>query len=239
MTRRQWRSPERIPPLPSAEGIELPAGPGPRLATGFAWRARALANALGHGLKRCPDVGSAHGVARRLDAALALARAFLPACESFGVSDPEGVVAARLAAEPVPWPESWAELAIADVVMGIAGELALDAVRDSSRRELAAAAGAVEWPASAFGVDALQELAGDARNRPCLQLLVDRWVPVAAHALGRPDSTAEPELLADRIKRTPAASGLRHLRERLAESLAAMGLGLPEADRAGIRWPAG
>jgi 1,2-phenylacetyl-CoA epoxidase catalytic subunit len=119
-------------------------------------------------------------------------------------------------------------------VFAAALERAVASCGGSSDDRLArAASSALPFP-RAFGGEVLAELAACEKNRPCLQLLVDRWVPAAAMAFGRPGSAAETALLERRVKTVSAADGLARYGRDLAASLSRLGLTLPDPQRIGI-----
>ena len=63
-------------------------------------------------------------------------------------------------------------------------------------------------PVAPQGGETLAALAEDAKNRDCLQILVDRWMPAAVRVWGRPGSPGELPLLQGRIKPRPAEEAL-------------------------------
>lgn len=238
MTRRAFLSPRRVPSLPDAAGFVPPAEPLARLLLGLAWRSHAFAGSLGHGLRRAPAGEPARRVARRIEAAVELSRAALAvAAGRPGGEELPSLVERRLAAEPMPWIESWAEACVADLLVGAVAAEAIDALRGSSDAGLASVAEGCDPGASAFGADGLAAMDADPGDRQCVQLLVDRWAPLALQCLGRPDSPVEPNLLEARIKTMSAAESLRRVLKSLREALEPHGLALPDAARMGLVLP--
>jgi hypothetical protein len=227
-----WRSPARVPPLVDPATVRLPPEPLARLALGGAWRTRALAHSLAHGLRRVP--ASAHLVVVGRIGALLEASDVLARHPALG-DDAERLVQSELVRERLPAAESWAEVALADVLCGGAIDAALDGLR-GSKDSVLSAAGALPR-GGAFGDAALDVLGADTRNRWCLQILVDRWAASCAQVFGKPGAEGEAALVAARTKPVAAADLLRGWLSSSEERLEAWGLALPDAQYMGIDVP--
>ncbi len=226
-----------LPPPVDPTGARFPAEPVPRLALGGAWRTRAFAHALAHGLRRVPGGEPQAAVAARIAAALRASDAFLAHPSLATGDDPETLVQARLRAEPLPNCESLAEVAMADVLFGSALDQQLRALAGSSDSAIAAAARAVT-PAPAFGAPIIAALAHDPPNRRCLQILVDRWLGAACLVFGRPGTVADAEL-GQRGVRPAAREALASYLGRIEEQLWGWGLQATDAPFMGIIAPDG
>jgi 1,2-phenylacetyl-CoA epoxidase catalytic subunit len=232
-----WRSPAMLPPPVNPADVVPPADPVARLALGAAWRLRAFGHALAHGLRRVP--GGRHHVAvvDRLRQALLGSDAFLAHPALSGGEDPERLAQARFRLEPLPNCESWAEVAMADVLYGGALDRGIAALARSSDAAMAEAARAAV-PAEPFGLPVLRALAADPRNRQCLQILVDRWLPSACHAFGRPGTAVDADLAARGV-RPAALTALGPWLERIEDELWHLGLQATDAQFMGIVAPDG
>jgi 1,2-phenylacetyl-CoA epoxidase catalytic subunit len=221
-----------LPPPVDPASVARPTDAVARLALSAAWRLRALAHALAHGLRRAPS--SHHrAVCRRIDALLQASDAFLAvdALAKCG-EDPDRLVLARLADEPLPQPESWAETSLADVLHGGAMASAIGALRKSSEPSLAHAA-AVGLGES-FGAPVLAELAAHEPNRACLQMLVDRWATNSCVIFGRPGSAADADLVARNVKARPSGAALLAWLAEIEGVIGSWGSCLPDAELMGI-----
>ena len=221
-----------LPPPVDPASVTQPTDPVARLALGSAWRLRALAHGLAHGLRRVP--ASHHRrVTSRVDALLAASDAFLsvPALADCG-EDADRLVRARLAEEPLPYPESFAELSLADALHGGALDRAFRALRESSDSALASAARSNLG--ETFGSEVLSALAADAANQDCLQMLVDRWAADCCKVFGKPNSALDARLVASRIKTSAAAGALLAWLAETEAILKPWGLCMPDAQLMGI-----
>lgn len=234
MSERTWRSAPRIPPLPDPAAAKFPEDPLGRLALGGAWRTRAFGHALAHGLRRAPAPAQ-HAVVERIAACLRASDGFLVACRSAGLAGAEDLLAARLVREPLPLVESWAELGVADALFGEALGAAAAGLRGSSDAALAAAAQAALPPG--FGSRVLDETCNDRRNRPCVQLLVDRWMPAALEVFGRPGTPGDEQLAARGVKPVRSAELADRFLSAALPRLEAWGLEIPDPLRMGLVLP--
>ena len=237
MSRRTWRSAPRVPALVDAGAVRFPEEPLQRLAFAGAWRSRGFAHALGHGLRRAPAAAQRE-VLRRADRALSTSDAFLAACEAGGLADAPTLVEARLSLEPIPQVESWAELAVADALMAGAGSAALGGIVDAALPELAAAARSFPVEAG-FGEDVLDGLCEDTENRACIQLLVDRWMPVAIQSFGRPRTSGDARARDAAVKTAASEELLERWLRDVEPRLRACGLEVPDALMMGLDLPQG
>ena len=230
-----WRSPAMLPLPVDPASVTPPAEPLPRLALGAAWRLRGFAHALAHGLRRVP--GGAHHLAvlARIERALLGSDAFLAHPSLPAGEEPERLVQARLRLEPLPNCESWAEIAMADVLYGSALDRQIAALSRSTEPGLAECA-RLAVPGESFGRPLLRVLCADPRNRPCLQILADRWLPASCHVFGRPGSAADAPLAAAGT-RPAALDALRAFLARAEEELWSLGLQAPDAQFMGIIAP--
>lgn len=226
-----------VPPPVDPASVTPPAEPLPRLALGGAWRLRAFGHALAHGLRRVPGGEHHLAVLRRIESALRGSDAFLAHPSLSAGDDPERLVQARLRLEPLPNCESWAEVATADALMGRALDLQVAALRDSSDASLAEAARHAT-PAAPFGARVLTELCADARNRQCVQILVDRWLAFPAHVFGKPGTAAD-DALAGAGVRPRSAEALGAFVTEVESSLWDLGLEFTDPAFLGIIVPEG
>lgn len=226
-----------LPPPVDPASVTPPEDPVARLALGGAWRLRAFAHALAHGLRRVP--GGPHHLAVLARAARALegSDAFLAHPSLSGGDDPELLVQARLRLEPVPNCESWAEVAMTDLLYGTALDQQIAALARSRDASVAEAA-RMAVPGESFGRPVLRGLAADPRNRQCLQILVDRWLAHACHVFGRPGSPAD-EALAGAGVRPSSVDALGAYLARVEDELWGMGLEATDAQFMGIAAPPG
>jgi len=224
-----------LPPPVDPASVTPPADPLPRLALGAAWRLRAFAHALAHGLRRVPGGPHHLAVMRRIERALQGSDAFLAHPSLSGGEDPERLLQARLRGEPLPNCESWAEVAMADVLYGSALDAALAGLSRSKDASIAEAAG-LAAPAESFGRPVLRGLSADPRNRQCLQILVDRWLPSSCHAFGHPASAGSEEMTRAGIRPRAAEALGRHLAAAERE-LWDMGLEATDAQFMGVVAP--
>lgn len=226
-----------LPPPVEPASVTPPSDPVARIALGGAWRLRAFAHALAHGLRRVP--GGAHHLAvlARAERALHGSDAFLAHPALSGGEDPERLVQARLRPEPVPNCESWAEVAMADMLLGSALDQQVAALARSSDASLAEAA-RLAVPGEGFGRPVLRALAADPRNRPCLQILIDRWLAAACHVFGRPGSNHDEALSAAGV-RPASATALASYLTRIENEVWGMGLEATDAQFMGIIAPGG
>jgi 1,2-phenylacetyl-CoA epoxidase catalytic subunit len=217
--------------------LVFPGDPVTRLAFGAAWRERALGHALGHGCRRVPGGAIQAAVLGRMAHSLAASDAFLAACEELGCRDAELLVQARLLQEPLPYVESLAEACIAELLFAGALDAGLAALAGTSHVAVAKAIRSAGSPPAPFGGEVLDALAREQVNRPCLQLLVDRWMPPAIRAFGRPGSAAETSLLDARVKLVPTATVVAGFLGRCEERLQGLGLVVRDGPRMGVELP--
>ena len=237
MTFVSRRSPWMVPRPAGAEQARRPEDPVQRLLLAAAWRPRAFAVSLAAALGRIPG-GALPALHERIGGLLQASAGFAELLRASGLDDAETQVQARLADEPLPTCASWAEVAIAEATFGRALAQAFDALRGSEHETVAAAAARAGAPC-AGAAEALDELARDAKNRECLQILVDRWMPAAVRVLGRPGRPAEPALHEARIAVDAPETALAAFLSGVEGRLHAAGLWLPDAARMGVEVPAG
>lgn len=229
------RSPWMVPPPPGPDDGLAPEDALLRLLLSTAWRPRALAVSLAAGLGRIPDGAGQEELSHRVTRLLRSSNAASRLAVERGLEETERIVASRLAAAPLPTCASWAECLLADAIYGRALELAAAELNHSSDLAIAS----LTRPGPARGGSTLAALAADAKNRECLQILVDRWMPAAVRVFGRPGAACEPELLDSRIKPRPAVEALADFLADIETRLGQLGLWVPDAARMGVSVPAG
>lgn len=238
MTFISRRSPWMVPRPAGPDDAAKPDEPVLKLALSAAWRPRALAASMAAALGRVPGGGPQVEVHGRIGRLLGSSEAWCAVLRSRGLAECETLVQARIAAEPVPTCASWAEVAVADATFGLALEAAYGDLAGSADAELAAAARDA-GPAPAIDGSVLADLASDAKNRDCLQILVDRWLPAAVQVFGRPGNASEPPLLESRIKRRASEKALAGFLDDLERKMQGLALWLPDAARMGVTAPQG
>lgn len=232
-----WRSPSVLPPDLDPRSVTPPASPAARLALGGAWRLRAFAHSLAHGLRRVPGGDSQRAVVARIERALAGSDALLEHPALGGDHASELLVQARLVLEPLPFAMSWAEVAMADTLYGRALDAQLAALAGSADAAIAQAA-RLAAPAPPFGAPVIAALARDAPNVACLSILVDRWLAHACHVFGRPGSAGD-EALASAGVRPRALAALGAFLVEVENDLWGWGLEATDAQFMGIIAPEG
>jgi 1,2-phenylacetyl-CoA epoxidase catalytic subunit len=238
MTFVSRRSPWMLPPPLGPDRAEKPADPRLRLLLAGAWRPRAFAVSLAGALGRVGGGEPQRRLVERVGRLLEVSEAFAALARERGLEDAETLAQARLESAPLPQAASWAEAALAEATFGRALGAAFADLARSADEALASAARRGAEP-ELFGQETLAALAEDANNRECLQILVDRWLPAAVRAFGRPGSECEPALLGDRTKPRAAGEALAAFLNDCEARLGALGLWLPDAARMGVTAPEG
>jgi hypothetical protein len=232
------RSPWRVPAPPGPDDGPKPDDALLRLLLSAAWRSRALAVSLAAGMGRIPDGEAQRSLHARVGCLLDSSVAAAALAAERGLEDGETCIAARLESGPLPTCASWAEAALADETFGRALEDAWRELADSADEALAAL-GRENGPGRGCGEAPLAALAEDAKNRDCLQILVDRWLPASVRVFGRPANGNELALLESRIKPRSSEEALAAFLADTEARLGALGLWLPDAARMGVTVPAG
>jgi hypothetical protein len=228
-----------IPRPPDPARVRFPVEPLPRLAFGAAWRTRALGHALAHGLRRVPGGEPQRLVLARIDRMLRLSDTFAahPALAASDGAHGEILVQARLRLEPLPYCESWAEVAMADAIYGRALDLAVEGLGTSADGDLARAARSAA-AAAPCAPGPLDELARDAANASCLQILADRWLGAAVHVFGAPGSAGDEQATRARLRPSVDESLARYLAE-IERTIWDWGLEAADAMLMGVVVPGG
>lgn len=238
MTFVSRRSPWIVPPLPKAEDVPRPTEALPRFLLAAAWRTRAHAVSLAAALGTLPGGEAQRRLLERLGALLEASESACEALRRRGFEQAEDATRILVAKHPLPTCASWAEIAVAEQTHG----LALDAAgRDAIQAEEADLAETAKrfGRHGALGADWLAELAADEKNRACLQILVDRWLPSAVRVFGRPGNASEPTLLQARIWSRTSEEALAAFLADTEERMGQLGLWLPDAARMGVVAPEG
>jgi 1,2-phenylacetyl-CoA epoxidase catalytic subunit/(2Fe-2S) ferredoxin len=191
-----------------------------------AYRELQAANLLGHALKFAPSLKYKLSIAEDLEEELEHFAEVARLYREVAGGDVAEVVQDRLTR--VPYPESWTELAMVQFLYDRAGEVHLREYVGCSYlpyREIVTKILEEEEGHESFGEEVLTELAKEIDARPSLQLLFEKWLPVALRSFGRPatpgnrfaidaglktrDSAAVMQDFIDDVKPTMKRCGLR------------------------------
>jgi len=229
-----------IPRPPDPSRVRFPVEPLPRLAFGAAWRTRAFGHALAHGLRRVPGGDPQRQALARIERMVRLSDAFTnhPSLANSDGEAGEILVQARLRLEPLPNCESFAEVAVADVVYGRALDLCIEGLSRSADRDLAAAAGSGATSTTTCARELLDDLARDAANASCLQILADRWLAAGIHVFGRPGSAGDEAASRARL-RPPSGDSLARYLAEVERTIWDWGLEAADAMLMGVVVPGG
>ncbi|APR78486.1 phenylacetic acid degradation protein PaaA [Minicystis rosea] len=207
-----------------------------------AYRELAAAQMFGHGLRLVPRLEwlkfMTWHIREEMDHYELVARAY----RDLTGESVEPFVNARLADKPVPFAESWYELAMAQFLYDRGGYWQLREYEGCSFDPYRTMVGRIvreERGHQAFGERIVVELTRSGEHEAEKQALFERWLRQGLLSFGRPGSEASREAVALGLKKRDPGLVMQDFLDDIKPAVKACGLAFPPLDRIGISEPPG
>ncbi len=200
-----------------------------------AYRELQAANILGHALKFVPTLGFKLSIAEDLEEELEHFAEVARLYSDVVGGDVAQAVADRLSR--VPYPESWAEIAMVQFLYDRAGEVHLREYVNCSYvpyRNIVTKILEEEEGHESFGEAVLLELCSDAKRRPELQQLFDKWLHVALLSFGRPGTDGNRYAVEVGLKTRDSGAVMQQFLDDIKPTMRTCGLHFPPTEKIGI-----
>jgi 1,2-phenylacetyl-CoA epoxidase catalytic subunit len=205
-----------------------------------AYRELAAARLFGHGLQFVPELRWLKFLTWHIREETEHYEAVARMYGAFAGRSVEPVVHARLSRKPIPFAESWFELAMAQFLFDRAGfwqlreyeECAFLPYRSVVRKILVEEAGHQE-----LGARIVRNLSQRGRCEGDAQVVFEKWYLAGMLSFGRPGTEGARRAVAARLKKRDPGEVMRDFVEDIAPVATACGLRLPDPNRLGIDAP--
>lgn len=204
-----------------------------------AYREVMAAHVFGHALKHVPSLKYKKMIAHHIKEELEHYEEVVELYRQFG-GNLEAVTAKRIEENPVPYVESWFELAMAQFLYDRAGEFHLSEYKNCSYRPYARIIGKIleeEEGHEGFGETALRELCQDPERRKQAQALFNKWLPVALLSFGRPGTPGNKFAVEAGLKTRDSGQVMQDFLNDIKPTMVACSLTFPPRNRFGVELP--
>ena len=157
-----------------------------------------------------------------------------------GAGDLQAVVERRLAEHPIPFAESWDELAMVQFLWDRAGEFHLREYQSCSYLPYARAVTRIleeEEGHEGFGESYIRQFCLDPSYRPRAQELFNKWLVYALRSFGRPGTSGNEYAVSVGLKTRDSGQVIQAYLDNIKPVMADCGLQFPPPEQLGIVFP--